>query len=537
MRSVPRWGPSRAAGLTSNGVHSQDGSLAVDSPRSPSKPNALALVERMLDERVIYGVFVALIVLMAVRHEPWRDEWQAWVIARDSASLGDVLTNTQYEGHPALWYFVLWIASRVSRDVLAMQLVNVAIASVTAAVVLWRAPFSRFVRVALIFGYFPFYEYGTIARSYGLGLMLLVIVCAVASSRPRRPIPIAVLLGLMMLTSAHALLVAVAIGTALLCDAAFERWQTRQALRPSPQLVAAVLIVIAAGLWAVAQISPPADGGYGVGLSTPADARSALPPFDQVAVAALILRRVFMEQSILHALAYALGVLIVVAVAWRFRRRPAAIVLWTSGVGLLLGLAWLRFVGTTRHIGHLYMLGLAAFWLEGSFAEMRSTTQLARKPSQRLVPAAVAVILSAHLLFSARASAKDLLLPYSPTPAAAKWIRDNGLANAPLIGYPGEVAMTVGAHLDRPMLFPEQDRTGTFVLWRNDRRQLSDSEIISAARQLLDDVPQVVVVVRDPLEGDLGPLRLGGSFTDGIVSGEWIHVYVGSADPQDGDGR
>lgn len=488
----------------------------------------------MLDERFILVAFVVLAVVLALRHELWRDEWQAWLIARDSRSLGEILTNTRYEGHPPLWYFVLWGAARVSRHVFAMQLVNVAIGSATAAVVLWRAPFSRGVRAALVFGYFPLYEYGTIARSYGLGLLLLVSVCAVASRRPRRPVAISVLLGLMMLASAHALLVATAVAGALVLDAAIERRRAGHSMRPSPGLCAGAAILASAFVWSIVQITPPSDGAYGVGLSTPSDARSTVPPFDHVAIA-LVGHREVPAMRIFHAGALLVGLLIVVGVAWRLQRRPAALALWSTGVGLLIGLAWLRYSGSIRHFGHHYMVALAAFWLEPSFVERRAGVTAGRGRGDRLFAVAVAVALSAQLVTGARAAAKDLVDPYTPTAAAAKWVRENGLEDATLIGYPDATTLSIGAILDRPMLFLEQNRVGTFVLWRNDRHDVTDGDVVAAAQQLVDDGQTVVVLALDPLKGDLGPLRRGPGFTDAILGGEWIFVYHTASDLSVGD--
>jgi len=41
-------------------------------------------------------------------HEPWRDEFQAYLIARSSHSLGELFQNIKYEGHPKKGlYFIL----------------------------------------------------------------------------------------------------------------------------------------------------------------------------------------------------------------------------------------------------------------------------------------------------------------------------------------------------------------------------------------------------------------------------------------------
>ena len=51
---------------------------------------------------IIYGIVVAAFVCMGVfaglHHEPWADEAQSWLIARDNNNLIDLLKAVKYEG-------------------------------------------------------------------------------------------------------------------------------------------------------------------------------------------------------------------------------------------------------------------------------------------------------------------------------------------------------------------------------------------------------------------------------------------------------
>lgn len=486
--------------------------------------------EWLLDRRLLLAVFVAAVVILAFRHEPWFDEWQAWLIARDSSSLGGVLTNSRYEGHPPLWYFLLWVVSRVSRDVLAMQLANAAIAAATAAVILWRAPFPRLVCAALVFGYFPLYEYGTISRSYGLSLLLVVLVCAEASRPHRRTLVLSVLLGLMMLTSAHAFLVALALASAITVDTVIERshggLSIRRSIRPRPQFLAGGAIMAICATWSLLQIAPPADGAFGVGFNT-GNARATYPNFGQIAVAALIGDGVPATTTVRWAIASLIGLVIVVAVGWYVRDRLASLTLWIVGTGLLVGFAWLRFPGSIRHYGSFFMVGLATLWLHHRFVQ--TTVKRTSRAESRLLSVGLVVILVAQIVFGATAAMNDFFRPFSNTSDAAQWIDDRDLSDALLIAsYPDFVAAGVGGYLDRPMLYLEQDRLGTFVLFRNDRQQVTVSDVVEAAQTAISDGRTVIVLTRSPLEGDLGPvrLRLGAMFTDSIRGREQMYVYV-----------
>ncbi|MGC8917693.1 MAG: hypothetical protein ACP5NF_12030, partial [Thermoanaerobaculum sp.] len=77
----------------------------------------------------VYGVLLGL--LMA-RHEPWRDEIQAWLLARDSPHLLDLWRHTRYEGHPLLWHVLLWGLAKLTPNPAAMQVLHWVLATAAA---------------------------------------------------------------------------------------------------------------------------------------------------------------------------------------------------------------------------------------------------------------------------------------------------------------------------------------------------------------------------------------------------------------------
>src|SRR4051812_40575150 len=52
------------------------------------------------------AAWCALVAWVLPLHEPWFDEAQAWLIARD-ATLWEILGRMSYEGSPPLWHLLL----------------------------------------------------------------------------------------------------------------------------------------------------------------------------------------------------------------------------------------------------------------------------------------------------------------------------------------------------------------------------------------------------------------------------------------------
>jgi hypothetical protein len=66
------------------------------------------------------ALFVALGLVGILHHEMWRDEAEIWLIARDSGSLRELFRNMHTEGHPALWYLLVYTVSRLSSNPISM---------------------------------------------------------------------------------------------------------------------------------------------------------------------------------------------------------------------------------------------------------------------------------------------------------------------------------------------------------------------------------------------------------------------------------
>ena len=173
------------------------------------------------DMRYAIGLTTGFLILgglTAFNHEMWRDEIQAWLLARDSASFFELFAHLKYEGHPGLWHLCLMPLSRITASPVIMQVFHLLIAGVTVYLFVRYAPFNWLQKFLFCFGYFVLYEYAVIARNYALGLLLLILFCVLFRERYKRPLWIGGILFLLAHTSVHALIVTIAISFALFCE-------------------------------------------------------------------------------------------------------------------------------------------------------------------------------------------------------------------------------------------------------------------------------------------------------------------------------
>lgn len=222
-------------------------------------------------EAVILAVYAALVGCITFFHEPWTDEAQAWLIARD-CSLHDIFfTRLHYEGSPGLWHFFLWILCRLHVSYTGMHWLT-ALLGVGAVYLLLRySPFPPLVRAVLPFGFSLVFLTAIIARSYSLVPLLTFAACAVLSSKRNRPVLFAVLVGLLANTSLIAVLLALSLVPL------YFFWPGRKpALVPRRPLLVAGSALALLLIFAVYTALPAPDMTYGRAAefaSHPADGR------------------------------------------------------------------------------------------------------------------------------------------------------------------------------------------------------------------------------------------------------------------------
>src|SRR5260370_920465 len=168
---------------------------------------------------LMYG---ALVVVLEMHHEPWRDEADPWLLARD-ADCVTFFHRMGLSGTPGLWHTLLVPLARTGLPYGSQAVLHIIIAICAAAIILWKAPFPIALRIATIFSYYLSYEYSVVVRSYALGIVLLVSVAALYPKRFERPVVWGLLVALLANTNTHSLIIAAMIGAGYAIEGIKER--------------------------------------------------------------------------------------------------------------------------------------------------------------------------------------------------------------------------------------------------------------------------------------------------------------------------
>ena len=131
--------------------------------------------------------FLGISLFMGYHHEPFSDEAQAYLIARD-ASLWDIVKDVaRAEGHPLLWY--IWLKVLLASGLTYSYIFLASIIPNFLGVWLFikKAPFPPLVRYLFPLTYFIFYQYNIVARGYSFWLLFISLAAIYYPKRKIHP--------------------------------------------------------------------------------------------------------------------------------------------------------------------------------------------------------------------------------------------------------------------------------------------------------------------------------------------------------------
>jgi hypothetical protein len=128
---------------------------------------------------LIFFVYTILSGYAILNHEMWGDEIHSWNIAKGSAGFLDLFKNIRYEGHPPVWYIIIWTISKFTHNLIFVQAVHWIIASVSVFLLLFFSPLPFSTRLLIPFGYYFLFEYTVLSRNYAIGVLLAVCICMI----------------------------------------------------------------------------------------------------------------------------------------------------------------------------------------------------------------------------------------------------------------------------------------------------------------------------------------------------------------------
>jgi hypothetical protein len=457
--------------------------------------------------------------LVAFRHELWRDEVRALNIAAGSGSIADLFHNLRNEGHPPLWYLLLYAAFHATGSMLVLKPLSLGLAGASYYVFLRRAPWSLGLKALFALGIFPLYEYSVMCRNYGISMLLIFAAATLFPKRFTRPLPLAVVLALLANTNAYALIVVAALIFGMAVE--LRRSPPPRPVRRAEALLAA--IVLGAAMAGSALVMLPDRRTSVTDLHTLGPASLAGP----LLAALLVPGHLFFRDLVapgaslpLHLLGGALS-LLCTALLWLAAAalRPrvwlsAALLAAASGFALFSDVVY---PSSTRHWGLLYLLGILLLWVAREEREAESTAPApAPSPMRRL---AFPLLLISQVGFAVVPVGADLFGAFSSSERLGGYLAGSpALREATVIGEPDYLLEALPYYAQNRIWLPREGRFLLKVSFTDASRPvLSLDELMAEATRLRRETGKPVVIVMGHELRPEGPFTLPAGFKNTFV--------------------
>ncbi|MCX6811894.1 MAG: hypothetical protein NT039_04345 [Candidatus Berkelbacteria bacterium] len=493
---------------------------------------------------LITFIFLGLSLFNILHHELWRDEMQAWMIARDSHSLIELFKAVRFEGHPGLWYLFLFIITRFTTNPLFMQLLHIIIASISVYLFSRFSPFNLLNKFLFSFGYFAFFEYATISRNYALGVLFLIIFCLFYTRKDKNYILVALSLFFLSLTSVYGWIISFVLFLIIIKELFID--QDRRQINLKEKIIS--IVTITSGLTlSLFSLIPPKDFSFSPGWFLVLDwqrIKNSISIFFNGLIPVADISKInspavfhFWNSNILddHPLRkFILSLTIFVVFILIFiRKRKTLFFFLASTFGIIL-FTYLKYFGYLRHWGHLFLIVIASFWL----AEFESPTSLANnllnKISQKIYQTRniiLTLILLINFTMGVYANWMDYLFQFSASKETAEYIAKN-YSGYIYIGDKDILTMPISGYLNKKIYYFSTNDFGSYIYWNKKKRKdtpITPEEVVQKTINLKEkNGDKILLISSYPLSQDLldkSNLKLKYSSCQTIENDEIYFIY------------
>ncbi|MCW3111680.1 MAG: hypothetical protein JWR18_76 [Segetibacter sp.] len=157
---------------------------------------------------IVFAIYATLLAIVVSRHEPWMDEAQAWLLAKDTGFKELFIKYLRYEGSPGLWHLILMIPAKLGLPYFSINIISALFASAGVWLFIRYAPFPALIKILYPFTFFVFFQYGVVARNYCLISPILFLIAINYNKKAEKPYLFILLLCLLANISAHTFLIA-----------------------------------------------------------------------------------------------------------------------------------------------------------------------------------------------------------------------------------------------------------------------------------------------------------------------------------------
>lgn len=493
--------------------------------------------------RAIIPAFVAYAAIVfagSFFHAMWRDELHPWAMAAAATDLAGLFRLKAVEGHPDLWYILVYAVRQFTANPAWLQMLHAGIAACTAWLTLRYAPFPPVQRILLVFGYFYIFEYAMITRNYAPGILLTTLFLVLYPARNRHFLLLTAILALLAQFSVFGLILSGALFITLSSEWILQFPGNEKPVNASLKVAGTLLYTVAAA-WSVSRVIPSPEAYF---------AGSASFSFSQ-----MTLRETLRSLAIVWYawvplpmpgpgfwgtnlvgqpnVAAGLSLLLIMAAGAWFSGNLRVQILFFTGMAGIIGFVLMFYYGYLRHHGHLFILLAACMWLSEALPE--NSSKPGRSGFAKLTAflrrhrgVAFTVILLVQLIAGLYAVAEQTRIPFSASRETARYISKNRLDRFLIAGDQDIALEPVAACLGRNVFFFSRNAMSGYLVYDTTRKIPAKERVIRMADSLVNSRGDTILLVMNgPVQAKpMNHLRALAAFTRSGRPDEKYYLYT-----------
>jgi hypothetical protein len=441
-------------------------------------------------------IFIIAAIVGAIsmyHHEMWRDESQAFLIIRDSKNLGELWQNVRYEGHPILWYFVLYLCYQLFPSIYIIQVIHLVIGLGVIAAINWYSPFTLFEKFLLTFSYFFSYEYLVISRNYSIGILFMfaAIIVFYRSKNRGSVLPVAVLLGLAANANIYSLIISFWLFLYFLLKGKFDKQKgffLKENFWP-------ILVFLLLNTVAVLQIIAPEGRTPKVRIAYAVSLKKLDKVFTEISEAMFYLADLKQNEKywgsnffnnnfftntyfnvFFHHLPVIFSLSLIIVFCFNSKKKRKILLFYLAAFFSLFVFTYMVFdKGFLRHAGAFFILFILAYWIfsEENRKNFKSNILLKRLFVGMLFVQCISAVF-VHL--------RDIQYPFSRAKHAAIFLKETKRDTGKILIQPDFYGMSVVHYATlNKVFYPISESWGSFIKFNSARKPRKIKQIFRMA--------------------------------------------------------
>lgn len=390
----------------------------------------------------VFGIYILAVIIGVINHESWADEAQSWMVARDN-SLISLFKHLPREGHPPLWYLILFPFAHAGLPYEVEKWIAAIITVSGVWLLMFRSKLPVSLKLLLPFTYVLFYEYPAFGRNYCLVILLLSIIISLYPKRFDKPWLYA--LAVIGLYNSHVLIITFCVGLTglyLLDGIQYKKLKSAN--------IGAFLLMCSGPLYVVFLTKAEIANHFGQYITDHAGKMSAA-----------ITGGILIEGNA------GLALILFITITLLLIQRPKALLLALAGFAGVFYIMAYKYGGTTRHFAMLLVVLMGSYGIAEYYKN--DAANILKNVNQNLLQwgaYGLCLVILLQLPQTISRYKTDMNELYSDARNAGDFIAGNFDKNSIIVGWQSTSCLSVMPYLPgRKLYMAEVERYGTYYVY------------------------------------------------------------------------